>query len=133
MPGDTRRRDLMDLREGQLNHPAVVALLQTHFAGMLAASPPGTCHFLDLSGLKVPEVTFLTAWDGDALLGCGALKRLDAGHGELKSMRTAADALRRGVASAILEALIDRARRQGLTRLSLETGTGTAFAAAEAL
>ncbi len=123
----------MDLREGQLNHPAVVALLQTHFAGMLAASPPGTCHFLDLSGLKVPEVTFLTAWDGDALLGCGALKRLDAGHGELKSMRTAADALRRGVASAILEALIDRARRQGLTRLSLETGTGTAFAAAEAL
>ncbi|PCD04265.1 GNAT family N-acetyltransferase [Sphingomonas spermidinifaciens] len=123
----------MDLRDGQLEHPAVVALLREHFAGMLAASPPGTCHFLDLAALAAPEVTFVTAWEGETLLGCGALKALGDGHGELKSMRTAAAALRRGVAAAILTHLIDRARAAGITRLSLETGTGPAFAAAEAL
>ncbi|HCB75907.1 MAG TPA: GNAT family N-acetyltransferase [Sphingomonas bacterium] len=123
----------MQLRDGLLDHPAVVALLHTHFAGMLAASPPGTCHFLDLDALAAPEVTFVTAWDGDTLLGCGALKALGDGQGELKSMRTAASALRRGVAAAILTHLIERARAAGMTRLYLETGTGPAFDAAEAL
>jgi putative acetyltransferase len=123
----------MELREGQLDHPAVVALLNAHFASMLAHSPAGMTHFLDLSALAAPEVTFLTAWDGEALLGCGALKALGGGHGELKSMRTAEAALRRGVARAILAALIERARAAGMTRLSLETGSGGPFAAAEAL
>ncbi|MEZ0497037.1 GNAT family N-acetyltransferase [Sphingomonas sp. IW22] len=123
----------MELRDGGLEHPAVVALLHEHFAAMLTHSPPGACHFLDLSGLAAPDVRFVTAWDGDTLLGCGALKRLDAGHGELKSMRTAAHALRRGVATAILNALIEHARGQGMTRLSLETGSGAPFAAATAL
>jgi putative acetyltransferase len=123
----------MEIREGQLDHPAVVALLHAHFAAMLEHSPAGMTHFLDLSALAAPEVTFLTAWEDGALLGCGALKALGGGHGELKSMRTAAAALRRGVASVILTALIDRAQTAGLTRLSLETGTGSAFTAAEAL
>jgi putative acetyltransferase len=123
----------MEVRVGGLDHPAVVALLHEHFAGMLAASPPGTCHFLDLSKLAVPEVTFLTCWDGDDLLGCGAFKRIEDGHGEVKSMRTAQGALRRGVATLLLTAIIQRARADGLTRLSLETGTGPSFAAAEAL
>jgi putative acetyltransferase len=71
----------MELREGGLDHPAVIALLEQHFTGMLANSPPGSCHFLDLSGLQGADVTFWTAWEEDALLGCGALKQLDAEHG----------------------------------------------------
>lgn len=123
----------MELRDGRLEHPAVVALLHEHFAGMLAASPKDMTHFLDLGALAAPEVTFVTAWESETLLGCGALKVLGGGEGELKSMRTAASALRRGVASAILTHLIERARAAGMTRLNLETGTGPAFDAAEAL
>ena len=123
----------MELREGGLDHPAVIALLEEHFAGMLANSPPDSCHFLDLSGLRGADVTFWTAWDGDALLGCGALKQIDAGHGEIKSMRTAADHLRRGVAARLLERIMDTARARGYRRLSLETGSGEAFDAAQRL
>ncbi len=122
----------MELCDGRLDHPAVVALLHAHFAGMLAASPKDMTHFLDLSALAAPEVTVVTAWERDELLGCGALKAL-GGEGELKSMRPAASALRRGVASAILAHLIDRARAAGMTRLNLETGTGPAFDAAATL
>jgi putative acetyltransferase len=123
----------MELREGGLDHPAVIALLEEHFAGMLANSPPDSCHFLDLSGLRGADVTFWTAWDGDALLGCGALKQIDPDHGEIKSMRTAADHLRRGVAARLLERIMDTARARGYRRLSLETGSSEAFDAAQRL
>jgi putative acetyltransferase len=123
----------MELREGGLDHPAVITLLEEHFAGMLANSPPDSCHFLDLSGLRGADVTFWTAWDGDALLGCGALKQIDPDHGEIKSMRTAADHLRRGVAARLLERIMDTARARGYRRLSLETGSGEAFDAAQRL
>ncbi|UZK68349.1 GNAT family N-acetyltransferase [Sphingomonas sp. S1-29] len=123
----------MRVAQGELKHPAVVALLQQHFDSMLAHSPRGACHFLDLSGLAAPEATFLTAWEGETLLGCGALKAIDAGHGEVKSMRTADQALRRGVAATLLTAIVEAARAQGMTRLSLETGSGEPFAAAVAL
>lgn len=116
-----------------LDHPAVVALLQRHFDSMLAHSPRGTCHFLDLSGLAAPDVTFFTLWYGETLLGCGALKAIDTGHGEVKSMRTADAALRRGVAATLLAAIIEAARAKGMRRLSLETGSGEPFAAAVAL
>ena len=121
------------VREGGLDHPAVVALLEEHARGMLANSPPESCHFLDLSGLRAADVTFFTAWDGDALLGCGALKQLSADHGEVKSMRTVADRLRSGAGSAILTTIIDTARARGMARLSLETGSTPAFDAAHAL
>lgn len=123
----------MEIREGGLNHPAVVALLEAHFAEMTAASPPGTCHFLDLSALAAPGVTFLTVWDGDDLAGCGAFKLLSTDHAELKSMRTTRAALRRGVATALLADIIRRVREKGVSRLSLETGTGDAFEAAAQL
>lgn len=123
----------MDLREGGLDHPAVIALLEEHFAGMLANSPAGSCHFLDLSGLRGPDITFWTAWEGDALLGCGALKQLDPGQGEIKSMRTASGHLRRGVAAALLERIMETARVRGYRRLSLETGSGESFDAAQRL
>jgi putative acetyltransferase len=123
----------MEIREGGLDDPRVVALLNVHFQGMLANSPKDSCHFLDLSGLRAPGVTFWTAWDGEDLLGCGALKQLDAGHGEVKSMRTAAEHLRRGTGAALVSHILKVARERGYKRLSLETGSGAAFDPAHAL
>ena len=123
----------MEIREGGLDDPRVVALLNVHFQGMLANSPKDSCHFLDLSGLRAPGVTFWTAWDGEDLLGCGALKQLDAEHGEVKSMRTAAEHLRRGTGAALVSHILKVARERGYKRLSLETGSGAAFDPAHAL
>ncbi len=121
------------IREGGLDDPKVIALLEAHAAGMMANSPRESCHFLDLSGLKAPDVTFWTAWDGDTLLGCGALKELDPTHGEVKSMRTAPEHLRRGTGAALVSHIIAAARARGYRRLSLETGSGEAFEPAHAL
>ena len=123
----------MEIREGGLDDPQVIALLNLHFAGMLANSPKDSCHFLDLSGLRAPGVTFWTAWDGEDLLGCGALKQLDPQHGEIKSMRTAAEHLRRGTGAALVSHILKVARERGYKRLSLETGSGEAFEPAHAL
>jgi putative acetyltransferase len=78
-------------------------------------------------------VTFWTAWENGELLGCGALKQLDAGHGEIKSMRTVAAHLRKGVARAMLDYIISEAERRGYRRLSLETGSMEAFEPARQL
>ena len=121
---------MFDIREDDLSGDDVRALLALHLAGMQANSPPGLSFALDLSGLKTQAVTVWTAWDGQALVAIGALKDLGGGAGEVKSMRTHPDQLRRGAAAALLEHIIAEARRRGLTRLSLETGTGPAFEAA---
>ena len=124
---------MLVIREDDLSGEAVRALLTRHLAGMHANSPPGHVFALDLSGLRAPDVTVWTAWDGAALVGVGALKELGDGTGEVKSMRTHPDHLRKGVGVAILECIIDAARARGLTRLSLETGSGPAFEPALAL
>jgi len=123
----------MDILADKLEHPAVIALLQEHLDDMAKHSPPESVHALDLSGLKKASVTFLSAWDGDTLLGCGALQELDAAHGEIKSMRTAKAHLGCGVASTLLSHIIDSAKQRGLERLSLETGSGPEFEAAHQL
>ena len=123
----------LTIREAELSDAAVRALLALHLAGMHASSPPGHVFALDLSGLRTPDVTVWTAWAGAALAGIGALKRLGRGTGEVKSMRTHPDHLRRGVGAALLEHIIAAARAEGLARLSLETGSGPAFAPALAL
>ncbi|PJI87452.1 GNAT family N-acetyltransferase [Sphingomonas koreensis] len=123
----------MEIREGELDDPQVIGLLEVHAGGMLANSPPGTCHFLDLSKLKTPDITFLSAWEDETLLGIGAVKQLDGTTGEIKSMRTAEAALGRGVGTAILRHIIGLARERGYAALKLETGTGEAFDAAHAL
>ncbi len=120
----------MTVTEGTLDHPAVQTLLAEHLEGMRAASPPESVHALDLDGLRHPDVTFWTFWHEDELLGCGALKQLDATHGEIKSMRTAEKYLRKGVGAAILGHIITVARGRGYERLSLETGSGGPFDAA---
>ena len=100
---------------------------------MLANSPAGSCHFLDFDGLRAGNVTFWSIHRGNDLAGCGALKILDSGHGEIKSMRTAVDFLRQGVAAQMLDHVMAEARARGLTRLSLETGSSPAFEPALAL
>lgn len=117
----------MLIRTDDLRDPAVLALIGEHLDGMYASSPPGSVHALDIDALRAADVTFWTAWEGDKLLGCGALKELEATHGEIKSMRTAAGHLRKGIAAAILEHMIAVARERGYERLSLETGSGGPF------
>jgi len=116
-----------------LSSPEVHALLAEHLAAMHATSPPESVHALDLSGLRAPGVTFWAAYDGASLAGCGALKDLGDGRGEVKSMRTASTHLRRGVAAAVLDEIVATARRRGWTELLLETGSTLDFAAAHAL
>jgi putative acetyltransferase len=123
----------MDIRVDDLSGPATLALLRLHLMGMHASSPPGHVFALDLSGLKAPNVTVWSAWQGEEICGIGALKQFDATSGEIKSMRTHPDYLRRGVAAALLEHIIGQARARGLRRLSLETGSGEAFEPALAL
>ena len=119
--------------EDDLSGTPIRALLEVHFAGMLANSPAESCHFLDFAGLRADGVTFWSIHKGDDLAGCGALKVLDAQHGEIKSMRTADAFLRRGVAARMLAHILDEARSRGLERLSLETGSSPAFEPALAL
>jgi putative acetyltransferase len=123
----------MEIREGGLDHPQVVALLQLHLDSMHAYSPPDSVHALDTSRLQQPSIRFWTAWDGAQLLGCAALREIDAAHGEIKSMRTHPEHLRRGTGAALLRHILQVARERGYTRLSLETGTGPAFEAAHGL
>lgn len=119
--------------EGELDQEDVRALLAQHFAEMRAGSPPSACHVLPVDGLRAPEIRFFTLREGGVLLGCGALKRLAEGHGEIKSMRTAERALGRGVGKAMLDHLVATARTEEMTRLSLETGSTGQFAAANRL
>ena len=123
----------MRIIEDDLTGVEIRALLETHFAAMLASSPAESCHFLDFDGLNAPDVTFWSIWDGIALAGCGALKALSSGEGEIKSMRTHADHLRKGAGAAMLKHIISQARQRGYVRLSLETGSSDAFTPARAL
>ena len=123
----------MHIRTDNLTGPAVHALLAEHLRAMHAHSPPETVHALDLERLRHPSIAFFTAWDGDDLLGCGALRRMDDASAEIKSMRTATPHLRKGVARAMLEHIVDEARRRGFRRLYLETGSVAAFVPAHRL
>ena len=125
--------DAWRIVEDDLSGAPIRALLERHFAGMLANSPPESCHFLDFDGLRAGGVTFWSIHKKGMLAGCGALKMLDGAHGEIKSMRTADAFLRRGVAARMLDHIIAEARVRGVERLSLETGSGAAFEPALAL
>lgn len=123
----------MHIETDDLTRPQIHALLREHMQGMLALSPPESVHALDLDGLRSADVTFWSAWDGTELLGCGALKALGDGEGEVKSMRTCTAHLRRGVAQAILGVIIEEARKRSYRNLWLETGSGPAFEPAQRL
>ena len=123
----------MKILEDGLSSPAIADLLREHLGDMNAITPPESVHALDLEALRAPEITFWSAWERDELLGCGALKELDARTGEIKSMRTARAHRRNGVGARILEHIIRAARRRAYDCLHLETGSMEAFAPARAL
>lgn len=123
----------LDVRRADPSDPAVDGLIRLHLEGMHASTPVEHAFALDPSGLASPDITLLGAWAGEELAGLGALRELDATHGEIKSMRTAPGHTRRGVGQTILDALLALARERGYARVSLETGTHADFAAAVAL
>ncbi|GLZ48790.1 N-acetyltransferase [Actinomycetospora sp. NBRC 106375] len=123
----------MRIRTDDLAGPEIAALLDEHLAEMRAVSPPESKHALDLEGLRAPDMTVWTVWDGATLLGCGALRELDPTHGEIKSMRTAAAHQGRGVGARLVEHVVAEARRRSYRRLSLETGAADHFAPARRL
>lgn len=113
--------------------PDVRALLEEHLREMHELSPRESVHALDVNRLKVPEITFWTVREGPLLIGCGALKQLDATHGEVKSMRTPSAMRRKGAGRAVLMHILAEARARGYRRLSLETGSAPAFVPAHKL
>jgi putative acetyltransferase len=116
-----------------LSGPQIARFLDEHVQQMRSITPPESKRALDLDALRTPDITFWSVMDGDAIVGCGAIKRLDAGHAEVKSMRTAPARQRSGVAALLLEHIIAEATRMGFTRLSLETGSAEFFRAARKL
>jgi len=115
------------IREDDLNGPEIIALIETHVAHMSGQSPKECCHVLNIDALRVPEITFWSVWDGDQLVGCGALKEIASNHGEIKSMHTAAVHRGRGVGNKVLAHIVAEATNRGYNRLSLETGSTDGF------
>jgi len=120
----------VQVRRDTPSNPAVAPLLAAHVAEQRGAVPAGFSFALDGAALSGPDVAFFTAWDSDELAGMGALKRLGADAGEVKSMRSTPAARGRGAGHAILSAIVAEARGQGLSHLYLETGTTPAYDAA---
>jgi putative acetyltransferase len=118
--------------QGDLTDRRVADLLHIHLTRARAETAPGSAHALDTTGLQTPDITFWTIWDDQTLLGFGALKRLSAGHGEVKSMHIADSVRRRGAGSAMLRHIIATARASGMSRVSLETGSWEYFRPARA-
>ena len=124
---------MLDIRQDDLASDAVRALLTLHVTDLHGKLPPGHAFALDLSGLQSPDITVWTSWDRQSLAGIAALKLLSDGGGEIKSMRTHPDYLRKGVAAGLLAHIVADARARNLHMLRLETGSGPAFEPALAL
>ncbi|MGO4503333.1 MULTISPECIES: GNAT family N-acetyltransferase [unclassified Dyella] len=122
-----------DIRIDDLRGPEIGALLQEHLDDMAKWSPPESIHALDLDRLRAPQITFWTVWEGAELVGCGAIRKLDDEHAEIKSMRTSRRHRRKGVAACVLRHILKEASRRGYRRLSLETGSPAAFEPARQL
>ena len=123
----------LTIKLDDLRHQAVILLLEEHLSDMQATSPPESKHALDLKALKSPLVSFWTIWDGEILAGCAAYKKLDNKHAEIKSMRTSHAYRGCGIGSILLTHLINEAKNQAYTTLSLETGSMPFFAPARAM
>ena len=123
----------MKIIRDALNGAEIVRLLREHLQNMAENSPPASIHALDIEQLRKPDITFWSAWDGNKLLGCGALKELDPWHGEIKSMRTVMAHRRKGIAAAMLLHILSEAQQRRYRRVSLETGSVPAFRPAHKL
>jgi len=118
---------MFTIRLDDLSGSEIAELLADHLREMHQHSPPESVHALDLEALKRPEISFWSIWSGDELVGCGALKELEPGHGEIKSMRTAPAFRGKGAGRLMLRHILNEARTRGYRRLSLETGSMAAF------
>ncbi|MEH7109736.1 GNAT family N-acetyltransferase [Bacillus sp. JJ1764] len=123
----------MEIKIDDLTGTEVIELISEHLYGMRLNSPAESIHALNVEKLKQPNITFWSAWEGNALAGMGALKELDPFHGEIKSMRTSSAFLRKGVASQMLQHILGEAISRGYKRISLETGSMAGFAPARKL
>mgnify|MGYP001165154118 FL=1 len=119
--------------EGNFDHPEVNELLIKHFIELRAASPKGSAHVLDIPGLKIPSIKFWSLWEDEKLLGCGALKFLESGHGEFKSIRVHDNFRNKGNGIKVINHLIEEAKKLEIRRLSIETGAGRFFKPARKL
>ena len=123
----------LEIREADPRDPSALALLEAHIAHCWdAGAPPESTHVMDVEALRTPAMTFWTAWQDSQVVACGALKEIDPSHGEIKSMHTVASCRGQGVAAAMLKHIVEAARGRGYRRVSLETGSMEAFAAARA-
>jgi len=129
MAGQVNMKIIVDDLEGH----AIAKLLAEHMQDMQSTSPPESVHALDIEALKASEITFWSAWEGGDLLGCGALKEISPLAGEIKSMRTAVNHHRKGVASNLVQTIIETSRERGYEQLFLETGSMIEFEAARLL
>jgi putative acetyltransferase len=123
----------LEIAVDDLSGPEIAGFLDEHVQEMRSITPLESKHALNLESLRRPEITFWSVMDGDSLVGCGAIKRLDADHAEVKSMRTRPTRKRSGIASLLLEHIVTEAKRMGFTRLSLETGAAEFFLPARKL
>ena len=119
--------------EGNFDNPEVNELLIKHFVELRAASPEGSAHVLDIPGLKIPSIKFWSLWEDKKLLGCGALKFLESGHGEFKSIRVQDNFRNKGNGIKVIEHLIKEAKKLEIKRISIETGAGKFFEPARRL
>ena len=125
--------DSLDIRLDDLRGPQIAALLKRHLDHLYSVTPAGSVYALDLDRLRLPEVTFWSGWLGSEVVACAALKDLGGGHGEIKSMHTAAEHRGKGIAARMVAHVIGEATARGMSRLSLETGQGGHFGAAQHL
>jgi putative acetyltransferase len=123
----------MKIVSGGLDEPQVIAMLKFHFDTNIAVTPAGSAHVFDISRLQQPDIFFWSAWEGETVVGVGALKRMNATDGEVKSMHTLLSARRSGTGAALLQHIMGQAKLMGLTQLYLETGSFDFFAPARAL
>ena len=123
----------MIIKIDDLHGPEIAQLLQEHLDHMHSVSPAASVHALDIEALRRPDITFWSAWEDHHLCGCGAIKKINAEYAELKSMRTAKEYQRQGVALNILNTVIIEAKARGYKKLYLETGSQPAFAPARTM
>ena len=124
---------MLESIEGNFDHPEVNELLTKHFVELKAASPEGSAHVLDIPGLKVPSIKFWSLYNNDQLMGCGALKFLEKGHGEFKSIRIHDNFRKKGHGVIVINHLISEAKKLDIKKLSIETGAGDFFIPARKL
>ena len=119
--------------EGNFDNSEVHKFLLKHFIELRSVSPKGSAHVLDIAGLKDPSIKFWSLWEGNDLIGSGALRFLDKEHGEFKSIRVNDKFRGQGNGSKVINHLINQAKKLNVKRLSLETGAGEFFLTARKL